>query len=71
MAASNAKPLMNSIPLPTPALLEAPRTDIDAVIAKHESVCKLVENGCLHLFAIEDDGRVIVRIGPDGGWVNV
>lgn len=42
-------------------LIEAPRTDI----AKHESVRQLVQNGWLHLFAMEDEGRVIVLRGLD------
>jgi uncharacterized protein YbcC (UPF0753/DUF2309 family) len=55
-------------PVRLSALIEAPRADIDAVIAKHESVRQLVENGWLHLFAIEDEGRVIVRRGENGAW---
>ena len=45
-------------------LIEAPRTDI----AKHESVRQLVQNGWLHLFAMEDEGRVIVLRGLDNSW---
>jgi len=48
-------------PVRLSVLIEAPRTDIDAVIAKHESVRQLVENGWLHLFAIEEKGRVIMK----------
>ena len=55
-------------PVRLSVLIEAPRTDIDAVIAKHESVRQLVENGWLHLFAIEDEGRVIVRRHSSESW---
>jgi uncharacterized protein YbcC (UPF0753/DUF2309 family) len=49
-------------------LIEAPHSDLDAVIAKHESVHQLVENGWLHLFAIEDKRRVIVRRISGESW---
>lgn len=55
-------------PVRLSVLIEAPRTDIDAVIAKHESVRQLVENGWLHLFAIEEEGRVIARRQATGCW---
>ncbi|WP_461782738.1 YbcC family protein [Prosthecobacter sp.] len=58
-------------PVRLSVLIEAPRSDIDAVIAKHESVRQLVENGWLHLFAIEDEGRVIVRRGIKASWASV
>jgi uncharacterized protein len=58
-------------PVRLSVFLEAPRTDIDAVIAKHESVRQLVENGWLHLFAIEDEGAVILRRSAQGGWTNM
>jgi uncharacterized protein YbcC (UPF0753/DUF2309 family) len=58
-------------PVRLSVLIEAPRSDIDAVIAKHESVRQLVENGWLHLFAIEDEGRVIVKRGMQASWISV
>lgn len=48
-------------PVRLSVFIEAPRPDIDAVIAKHESVRQLVENGWLHLFAIENKGKAIMR----------
>jgi uncharacterized protein YbcC (UPF0753/DUF2309 family) len=48
-------------PVRLSVLIEAPRSDIDAVIAKYESVRQLVENGWLHLLAIEEKGRVIMK----------
>ncbi len=38
--------------------LEAPREQIDGVIARQQGVRDLVENGWLHLHAIDDDGRI-------------
>lgn len=55
-------------PVRLSVFLEAPRADIDAVIAKHENVRQLVENGWLHLFAIEEEGAVILRRGGMGLW---
>jgi len=55
-------------PVRLSVLIEAPRSDIDAVIAKHESVRQLVENGWLHLFAIEDEGRYILQRNIEGKW---
>jgi hypothetical protein len=34
-------------------------------------VRQLVENGWLHLFAIEDEGRVIVKRGMQASWISV
>jgi uncharacterized protein YbcC (UPF0753/DUF2309 family) len=56
-------------PLRLSVFIEAPRSDIEAVIAKHESVRQLVENAWLHLFAIEDEGRIILRRVEGGLWV--
>ena len=52
-------------------LIEAPLSDIDAVIERHESVRQLVENGWLHLFSIEDEGRVIQKRESHGQWLPV
>jgi uncharacterized protein YbcC (UPF0753/DUF2309 family) len=56
-------------PLRLSVFIEAPRSDIESVIAKHESVRQLVENAWLHLFAIEDEGRLILRRVEGGLWV--
>lgn len=58
-------------PVRLSVLIEAPRQDIDAVMARHESVRQLVENGWLHLFAIEQEGRLIVRRTSHGSWIPV
>lgn len=55
-------------PLRLSAFIEAPCDDIEAVLARHESVRQLVENGWLHLFAIESgEGRLRQR-RRDGSW---
>ena len=56
-------------PLRLSVFIEAPRSDIEAVIAKHESVRQLVENAWLHLFAIEDEGRLVLQRVEGGLWV--
>ena len=58
-------------PVRLSVFIEANRADIDAVITKHESVRQLVDNGWVHLFAIEDEGQTILRHLPGGGWESV
>ncbi len=54
-------------PLRLSVFVEAPLEAIDRVIAKHETVRRLVENGWLHLFALEPEaGGVKVRLA--GRW---
>lgn len=47
--------------------IEAPEQAIDAVLAKHEHVRRLVSNGWLHLFAFADDGQTIKHYRR-GAW---
>lgn len=56
-------------PLRLSVFIEAPRPDIDAVIARHDSVRELVENGWLHLFSIEPHGQSILKRQVGGGWI--
>ena len=52
--------------------VEAPREAIDAVIAAHETVRRLVDHGWLHLLAIEGDAvPVFHRRCRGGGWETV
>jgi len=49
--------------------IEAPRAAIDAVIAAHEPVRRLVDHGWLHLLAVEGDTvPVFHRRRRGGGW---
>ena len=54
-------------PLRLSVYLEAPAAAIDDIIARHETVRQLVENGWLHLFRIADNGAV-ERRRHTGGW---
>lgn len=47
--------------------VEAPADAIDAVIAGHEVVRRLVDNRWLHLFRIDAQGESSLRV-PGGGW---
>jgi len=55
-------------PLRLHAFIEAPRANIDAILAKHENVRMLVDNAWLLLFAIEDEGGSIFAYRPHAGW---
>lgn len=55
-------------PLRLSVFIEAPVADLEAMIAKHEGVRQLFDNGWLHLFAIEDEGRRIQRRAAPGLW---
>jgi len=56
-------------PLRLNALLEAPTEAIERVLDAHPHVRELVDNGWIHLFAIEQEGRVIRRYRAREGWV--
>ncbi len=57
-------------PMRLHVFIEAPRSGIDAVVARAEEVRTLVENAWIHLFQIEEDGRVY-RCGADRRWSDV
>ena len=57
------------IPLRLHAVIAAPRSMIDAVIAKHELVSNLLLNDWMHLIAIEDG--VTYRYTSEGRWETV
>lgn len=48
-------------PLRLSVFIEAPESAIEDVIAGHETVRQLVDNGWLHLFRIDADGSVLRR----------
>jgi uncharacterized protein YbcC (UPF0753/DUF2309 family) len=58
-------------PVRLSVFIESPREHMDQVLQKHESVRQLVENGWLHLFAIEQEGALILRRLADGSWAQV
>ena len=55
-------------PLRLSVVIEAPTAAIDAVIARHETVRQLVENGWLHLFALSGEPPVIQRYMRSLQW---
>jgi uncharacterized protein YbcC (UPF0753/DUF2309 family) len=56
-------------PLRLSVFIAAPEAAMEAVMAKHQGVRDLVENGWLHLHSLAEEGRVIRRRVPGGGWV--
>ncbi|MGB5813184.1 MAG: putative inorganic carbon transporter subunit DabA, partial [Polyangiales bacterium] len=57
-------------PMKLSVVVEAPIEPIDTLIAKHESVRDLVENGWLHLVAIDESGGASRYLGH-GAWERV
>ena len=55
-------------PLRLSALIAAPMEAINAAIAKHTSVRELVDNGWIHLFAMDDFGKVSHRYRGHQVW---
>ena len=55
-------------PLRLSVFIEAPEEEMDAVLARHDAVRCLVDNGWLHLLSIRPDGTVARRIAA-GRWV--
>ena len=55
-------------PLRLNVMIEAPTEALDRVLACHQMVRELVENRWLHLFRIDDDGRVSHRCRKAGTW---
>ena len=51
--------------------IEAPREAIVAVLRKHENVRALFDNGWLHLFALDETGRMAWRYVPGLQWEEV
>ncbi|CAN5882287.1 hypothetical protein BH11PSE3_BH11PSE3_33110 [soil metagenome] len=54
-------------PLRLNVFIEAPEDALNRVIAAHEGIRQLVDNGWVHLFRL-DDGRTIRRYGRDLRW---
>ncbi len=58
-------------PLRLHVFIEAPRERITSILAKHENVRQLVENGWLLLFAIEDEGGSYHQCLPGSHWEKI
>ena len=55
-------------PLRLNVVIEAPTDAIDEIAAKHDHVRHLIENGWLHLLAMDDHGEVTQRHRRGHGW---
>jgi len=49
-------------------VIEAPIQAMNGVLERHESVRQLLDNGWLHLFAMDDEGRVSHRYAGGLAW---
>ena len=55
-------------PLRLSVCIEAPREAMDDILERHDSVCALFDNGWLHLFAIDENGRMAWRYEGNLAW---
>ncbi len=55
-------------PLRLSVFIEAPREAISMILEKHQNVRELFDNGWLHLFAIEEEGKSTHRYLPGLNW---
>jgi uncharacterized protein YbcC (UPF0753/DUF2309 family) len=58
-------------PLRLHVLIEAPRERIAAILAKHENVRQLADNGWLLLIAVEDDGESYHQYQTGARWEQI
>lgn len=58
-------------PLRLSILVEAPREAMTEILRRHESVRALFDNGWLHLFALNDEGRMAWRYAGDLQWTEM
>ena len=54
-------------PMRLSVFLEAPQQAIDDIIARHDLVRQMLDNGWLHLLRMDDDGGMHRRV-PGAGW---
>jgi len=55
-------------PLRLHAVVEAPTEAMGAIIAKHDGLRSLLDNGWVHLFQMDGDGQVAHQYGCGGDW---
>ena len=65
-AVHNGQELVHE-PLRLNVFVEAPKAEIDRILGKHPEVQELLDNGWLHLVAL-DDGRADLRDPTEGKW---
>jgi uncharacterized protein YbcC (UPF0753/DUF2309 family) len=55
-------------PLRLSVCIEAPREAMSEILSRHENVRALFDNGWLHLFALDEEGRMAWRYAGDLQW---
>jgi uncharacterized protein YbcC (UPF0753/DUF2309 family) len=55
-------------PLRLNAVIEAPEAAMSAIIAKNEGLRQLVDNGWVHLWRMDEQGRIAARYTGNGKW---
>ena len=55
-------------PLRLSVVIEAPCEAMNGIIGRHAMVRDLVDNGWLHLFALDETGRIAQRYAGNLGW---
>lgn len=58
-------------PLRLSVCIEAPRQAISDVLRRHDNVRALFDNGWLHLFALDEEGRMAWRYAGDLQWTSM
>lgn len=58
-------------PLRLSVCVEAPAEAINAVLRKHPQVAALFDNGWLHLFTLDTEGRMALRYDGDQSWAPI
>jgi uncharacterized protein len=58
-------------PLRLTVIIEAPREAINDILERHQSVCDLFDNRWLHLFTLDDRGRMAWRYAGNLQWTEV
>ena len=58
-------------PLRLSVCIEAPQEAMSAILTRHEGVRALFDQGWLHLFALDEQGRMAHRYSGEGQWTAV
>ncbi len=58
-------------PLRLSVCIEAPREAMTEILMRHDGVRALFDNGWLHLFALNDEGRMAWRYAGDLQWIAI
>jgi len=58
-------------PLRLTVMIEAPTAAMSDILDRNPAVAELFDNAWLHLFAVDDQGRVSARYRPGGTWEEI